>query len=88
MNSLSINTLSLLIISFLGVFAEIEAQDEPSKLDLATAEYKLKGVKRSAKIANGAPFSLGKDGTIALENGPAFENDCSLLRTAFWRGLD
>ena len=79
MNSLSINTLSLLIITFLGAFAEIEAQDEPSKLDLATAEYKLKGVERSAKLANGAPFSLGKDGTIALEKiaalYKAFPND-------------
>ena len=67
MNRLSIIILSLLVFAFFGAFAEIKAQDEPSKLDIATAEYKLKGVERFAKIANGAPFSLGKDGTIALE---------------------
>ena len=67
MNRLSIIILSLLVFAFSGVFRGIEAQDEPSKLDIATAEYKLKGIERSAKLANGAPFSLGKDGTIALE---------------------
>jgi len=58
--------LSLLcLVSF--NFSEIQAQDkEPSKLDLATANYKLKDLERRAKLANGAPFSLGTDGQEAL----------------------
>jgi hypothetical protein len=59
--------LSLLcLVSF--NFSAIQAQDkEPSKLDIATANYKLKDLERRAKLANGGPFSLGKDGQEALQ---------------------
>ena len=67
MNSHLIIKLTVLVFSYFLLLPDVVAQEEPSKLDIATAEYKLKGIERSAKLANGAPFSLGKDGTIALE---------------------
>tara|TARA_B100002052_G_scaffold292586_1_gene314385 strand:- start:1281 stop:2624 length:1344 start_codon:yes stop_codon:yes gene_type:complete len=67
MNSHLIIKLMVLVFSYFLLLPDVVAQEEPSKLDIATAEYKLKGIERSAKLANGAPFSLGKDGTIALE---------------------
>jgi len=83
MNRISIIKLSALIFLCIGPRADLDAQEGPSKLDLATAEYKLKGVERSAKLANGAPFSLGKDGTIALEKiaalYKAFPNDPKVM---------
>lgn len=65
-----VKTASLLLFVCLLGFTTIPlaAQDSgPSKLAIATADYKLRGLEHKVKLAAGSPFTLGGDGQDALK---------------------
>lgn len=63
--------LPMLIFLFLASFIighPLAAQDDvPSKLSIATADYKLRGLEHKVKVSAGSPFALGGDGQDALK---------------------